>query len=58
MNKFLSKAKKVENWETEFDKIWAEYPRNKKDNTKGLDFLIKDFISQLLKEKKENNQCK
>lgn len=28
----------------EFEKLWGEYPKNKIDNAKGLDFLIKSFI--------------
>ncbi len=28
----------------EFDKIWADYPRNQKENSVGLDYLIKQFL--------------
>ena len=31
---------------TEFDALWRDFPRNEKENARGLDNLVKEWISQ------------
>ena len=42
------------NWEKEFEKIWAEYPKNVHENTLGLDAIIKSFIKSQKEQSYQN----